>query len=75
MSILFNYLSLFPSSGNRKFCYGVTGFVSVYTVLCLILSLVECRPIEAVWDKSIKGECLNSDAIVYVCQSSELESC
>ncbi|KAH7024927.1 uncharacterized protein B0I36DRAFT_250614 [Microdochium trichocladiopsis] len=66
VSICFSYLHLFPSHGNKIFCYTMTGFVTLYSVLCLLLSLLECQPLEAVWDHSIEGRCLNADVTVYV---------
>ncbi|KAJ1323237.1 hypothetical protein MN608_11383 [Microdochium nivale] len=66
ISICFSYLQLFPSHGNKIFCYTMITLVTLQTVLCILLSLLQCRPIEAVWDHSIQGDCLDADITVYV---------
>ncbi|KXJ87329.1 hypothetical protein Micbo1qcDRAFT_99711, partial [Microdochium bolleyi] len=67
VSICWSYLSLFPSHGNRIFCYTMTGFVVLYSVLCLVLSLAECRPIQAYWDHTIPGaQCWDTNITIFV---------
>ncbi|KAF3000230.1 hypothetical protein E8E13_007476 [Curvularia kusanoi] len=44
-----SYLRLYPSRANEVFCHVMIGFITTYTVACICISLLECRPIRAHW--------------------------
>ena len=74
-SLCLTYLRLFPSRTNKIFCYGLIGFVVLYTVACIFLMLFQyvpesallglclrynrCTPIRGYWDASAKQSCIN----------------
>lgn len=67
VSISWSYLHLFPSHSNRIFCYTTTGFVVIYSALCLVLLLAECRPIWAHWDHTIEGaQCWDTNITIFI---------
>ena len=60
-SILCLYLRIFGI--NRKFsmlCYGMIAFVVAWGVAVFFVTIFQCEPVRAAWDKNISGEhCLN----------------
>jgi hypothetical protein len=81
ISILLTYLKLFPSNTNRWLCWALCGLQVTYSLWAGLTTLLQCRPINSYWNKTIDGwECnkprnqdfailtLNScfDLIVYI---------
>jgi hypothetical protein len=81
ISILLTYLKLFPSQTNRWLCWALCGLQIVYSLWAGLTTLLQCKPINSYWNKTMEGwECnkprnqdfailtLNScfDLIVYI---------
>lgn len=66
ISILLVYARIFP---NRRFQYAVyvlATFLVCHGVLYLLLTALQCLPVNSIWDRSITNpKCLNANAIVY----------
>lgn len=60
ISILLTYLKLFPSQTNRWLCWGLCGLQVAYSLWAGLTTLLQCRPINSYWNKTIGG---------YVCHS------
>ncbi|KAK7189183.1 hypothetical protein DPSP01_005426 [Paraphaeosphaeria sporulosa] len=64
MSILTQYLRVFPIPRYRVACYVVMAFVALYGLWTLLGSIFLCFPVAFFWDKTIAdGRCLNQEAI------------
>ncbi|KAF2740037.1 hypothetical protein EJ04DRAFT_559494 [Polyplosphaeria fusca] len=59
ISLCLTYLRLFPSKVDKIFCYTLSIFVSLYTIVCIFLMLFQCTPIRGYWDVSAKLKCIN----------------
>ncbi|KAF2650645.1 hypothetical protein K491DRAFT_125383 [Lophiostoma macrostomum CBS 122681] len=59
ISLCLTYLRLFPSRTDRYFCYTLSIFVTLYTVVCMFLMLFQCTPISGYWDVAVKQHCIN----------------
>lgn len=60
ISILVQYLRLFPTRRFRIVCYVVLGIVTAYGVWTLFGNIFICTPVEFFWNKSLpNGSCLN----------------
>ncbi|KAI0852679.1 hypothetical protein F5Y00DRAFT_273207 [Daldinia vernicosa] len=46
-----------PSKRPRRFLWTVIGIQFVFDVVTVIISYVQCRPVEAFWDTSLDGHC------------------
>lgn len=57
-----SYLRLFPSRANELFCYVMIVFVTTYTITCVFVTLLECRPIRARWNLDFGQECTSMRA-------------
>ena len=57
-----SYLRLFPSRANEVFCHTMIVFVTTYTITCVLLTLLECRPIRARWSPEPGEECMSMRA-------------
>ncbi|KAH6644784.1 hypothetical protein C7974DRAFT_27815 [Boeremia exigua] len=60
ISILFTYLKLFPSQTNRWLCWGLCGLQLAYALWAGLTTLLQCRPINAYWNKTIENAFCNS---------------
>ncbi|KAL1605271.1 hypothetical protein SLS60_004818 [Paraconiothyrium brasiliense] len=64
ISILTQYLRVFPVPRFRTACFVVMGFVVLYGLWTLMGSIFLCFPVEFFWDKTIaNGKCLNQEAV------------
>lgn len=67
MSILLSlvYLRIFPGQGFRYCVYGLSAFLSLHGVLYLLLTALQCLPVDSIWDRFITDrKCININAIV-----------
>ena len=60
VSILTQYLRIFPIRSFRIACFVVLGLVLAYGSWAVASSILTCSPVAFSWDKSIKdGSCMN----------------
>lgn len=53
MSILLQYLRIFPQEKFRKACFVVMGVVSAYSLWAVFSGIFACNPVSSFWDMSI----------------------
>ena len=58
-SIVLTYLRLFPAQTNRWFCYGLFACMAVYGLWASLMTLLQCIPITAYWDKDQDYHCID----------------
>ncbi|KAL2830779.1 hypothetical protein BDW59DRAFT_14043 [Aspergillus cavernicola] len=63
ISILFQYLRIFPSYRFRRICYLVMGVVILYSAWAIVSGFVNCVPVAKFWDREISGTCLSFEAV------------
>lgn len=63
LSILIQYLRLFPGRKFRVKCFFLIGIVIGWTFWAFFSALFACRPIRYFWDSSVQGTCLNRLAV------------
>ncbi|KAK0652601.1 hypothetical protein B0T16DRAFT_321975 [Cercophora newfieldiana] len=66
-SICLTYLRFAVSKTFRVLCYGTIVVHSVFFVICIIVTLAQCRPLEKMWDltNTVDGTCINTTAYFY----------
>jgi hypothetical protein len=64
-SILFLYLRIFLHKGFRLVLKLAIGWMMCQTVAFVIVVSFQCTPIKSVWDITVQGKCINSQAFVY----------
>lgn len=57
-----SYLRLFPGRTNEIFCHIMIVIITTYTFVCIIIALLQCRPIRAHWNPRTGLECMNMRA-------------
>lgn len=57
-----SYLRLFPGRTNEIFCHTIILFITTYTVVCIFIALLQCRPIRAHWNPQTGVECIHMRA-------------
>jgi len=66
-SILFTYLRFAVSRTFRNLCYGTIALHSVFYVICVVTTLLQCQPLHKMWDLmgTVDGACINTTAFFY----------
>ncbi|KAK5114635.1 hypothetical protein LTR62_002208 [Meristemomyces frigidus] len=64
MSLLFQYIRIFPQHGFRIACFTLMAVVIVYSNWCVWSAIFFCKPIAAFWDFDIAGaKCFDKQAV------------
>ncbi|PIA92171.1 hypothetical protein CB0940_09437 [Cercospora beticola] len=63
LSILFQYLRIFPDRRFRRWCWILMAVIVAWTGWAFFSALFACWPIQHFWDDSIPGACLNRLAV------------
>jgi hypothetical protein len=63
ISILFQYLRIFPSYRFRIICFIVMGVVILYSTWAIVSGFVNCVPVAKFWDRELPGTCLSFEAV------------
>lgn len=63
ISLLLQYLRIFPSYKFRIVCYIVMGIVAAYSAWAIVSGFVNCVPVAKFWDRELPGHCLSFEAL------------
>ncbi|KAJ5120522.1 uncharacterized protein N7515_009910, partial [Penicillium bovifimosum] len=63
ISILFQYLRIFPGRSFRYACYSVMGVVALYSTWAIVSGFVNCVPVAKFWNHDLPGNCLSFEAV------------
>jgi hypothetical protein len=66
LSILLQYLRVFPQRNFRIACYTLMAVIFAYSAGTGFSAMFACTPIARFWNPSIEGTCLNKMAVWYV---------
>ncbi|OBT44509.1 hypothetical protein VE00_04892 [Pseudogymnoascus sp. WSF 3629] len=64
-SILFLFLRVFPTQKFRLVVKICIAWMTCHTLAFGLVVVLQCVPVQSVWDHSIRGRCTNSQAFVY----------
>jgi hypothetical protein len=64
-SILFFYLRVFPTRTFRLLCWTVMAFCVASGITFISTIFFQCQPISHVWNRDLKGTCINNRSIAY----------
>jgi hypothetical protein len=65
VSVCMTYLRLFPSRTNKIFSWTLIVYQTLWCVITSILYIIQCIPIQAIWDTSITDKtCLDSHKLL-----------
>jgi hypothetical protein len=70
VSILVQYLRIFPIRRFRKVCFGALGVVVAYGTWAVFSSVLICNPIAFSWDKSIPGGRCIDQLVIWVANAA-----
>lgn len=66
------YLEIFNTQHFRISAYIVLGYITTSTVVIMMLTIFSCSPVEAFWNRDIKGKCLDVQALAYANSASAI---
>ncbi|GAB1198125.1 hypothetical protein APSETT444_007433 [Aspergillus pseudonomiae] len=72
LGILVLYYRIFPIPWFSKTVIGCSIFVLIWITIIEAFMGALCRPLNAFWDRTVKGECFNSTALTYFVNSSNM---
>lgn len=65
MSLVSFYLQIFQSQRFRIACFVILGYIAISTIIMQFLTIFSCIPVQSFWNRDVKGQCLNVNAIGY----------
>lgn len=64
ISILLQYLRIFPQDKFRRSCYIMLGVVTIFALWSVLSAAIPCWPIQFFWDPSLPGgHCIDRLAV------------
>jgi hypothetical protein len=63
LSIILQYLRIFPEKRFRKWCFTLMAVIVLWTFWAFFSALFACWPIQHFWNQTIPGTCLNRLAV------------
>jgi hypothetical protein len=61
-SILLLYKRLFPVGRFHVVCHIMMGFTMAWAITALLIPVLQCVPLEAMWNPLVPGTCINISA-------------
>ncbi|KAH8725647.1 hypothetical protein GQ44DRAFT_615438 [Phaeosphaeriaceae sp. PMI808] len=72
ISLILFYLEIFKMRAFRISAYVFLAYLIINTLVIFLLTAVPCLPVEAFWDRDIKGKCLDVQALAYANSASAI---
>jgi hypothetical protein len=66
ISVLFQYLRIFPTRNVKRICYVQLVIVIIYGLWATLSAIFFCIPIASFWDVNVKGKCLPNGLIWFI---------
>ena len=66
ISTLLLFARIFPSHYFHRILWAVGLFISIYTMIAMIVMIFQCRPLNAAWDLSINSDCIDLSKLFIV---------
>ncbi|KAL9134164.1 MAG: hypothetical protein Q9175_004658 [Cornicularia normoerica] len=71
-SICLLYLRIFTTKKFRRTVYIIMSYVILYAFASIIATVVQCTPLERIWDHAVPGTCINLTAFWYANASANI---
>ncbi|KAJ4288928.1 hypothetical protein N0V90_011269 [Kalmusia sp. IMI 367209] len=71
-SLVLFYLEIFPSPRVRIVGHMILGWIVVNSLIIFLLTVFNCRPVNAFWDRDLKGKCIDINALAYANSGSAI---
>lgn len=71
-SICLLYLRIFTTKTFRRTVHIIMGYVIMYAFASIIATIVQCTPLERIWDHAVPGNCINLTAFWYANASANI---
>ncbi|KAF2678735.1 hypothetical protein K458DRAFT_376105 [Lentithecium fluviatile CBS 122367] len=72
VSLCIFYLEIFPSRHARMVSYVILTWIVINTLLLFFLTIFNCIPVQAFWDRDVDGKCLDINALAYANSASAI---
>ena len=69
ISTLFLFARIFPGKKFKRMLWAVGIFVSTYSAIMILTMIFQCRPLNRVWDPTIKAKCIDTSKVWIVMAS------
>ncbi|KAH4063994.1 hypothetical protein HBI73_205670 [Parastagonospora nodorum] len=72
VSLILFYIEIFRTPQFLRISYIFLAYMILNTLIILFIVLFACKPVNSFWDRDIKGECINIQAMAYAASASAL---
>lgn len=69
ISTLLLFARIFPGKKFKRMLWAVGLFISTYSAVMVITMIFQCRPVNRVWDATVKAECIDISKVWIVMAS------
>lgn len=69
ISTLFLFARIFPGQKFKRMLWAVGIFVSTYSTIMIVTMIFQCRPLNRVWDPTVKAKCIDTSKVWIVMAS------
>ena len=69
ISTLLLFARIFPGQQFKRMLWAVGIFISTYSAIMILAMVFQCRPINRVWDPTIKADCIDISKVWIVMAS------
>ena len=69
ISTLFLFARIFPGQKFKRMLWAVGIFVSIYSTIMVVTMIFQCRPLNRVWDPTVKAKCIDTSKVWIVMAS------
>ncbi|KAM0799823.1 hypothetical protein BDR22DRAFT_890101 [Usnea florida] len=69
ISTLLLFARIFPGQKFKRMLWAVGIFISTYSAIMVLAMIFQCRPINRVWDSTIKADCIDTSKVWIVMAS------
>lgn len=71
-SLVLFYLEIFPSRKDRIVAYIILAWIVMTSLVIFFLTIFSCSPINAFWDRDVKGHCMDITVLVFANSGSSI---
>jgi hypothetical protein len=72
VSLVLFYIEIFRTSQFLRLSYIFLAYMILNSLIILFIVLFACKPVNSFWDRDIKGECVDMQAMAYAVSASAL---
>lgn len=72
VSLVLFYLEIFKTHRFKTTAYIVIAYIIINSIVIFLLTIFSCKPVESFWNRDVKGECMDVQALAFANSASAI---